>query len=280
MMNFILANCRVGQKKMGVQKSPQIIYNRLLNYHNKFNKHINLDNKSIINEYCFDVNKGYTMLYNKYNEFTKKNNYPIITLGGDHSVSLASCQAFIDKYKEDAHIVWIDAHTDINTFKTSESKNLHGMPVSCLMGLMDSPIISKQYNLKPEQITYLGPRSVDNEEMKIINEYDIKLYSSDEIRNNITEILDEVQENIKDKIIHISFDIDVLDPSLAKSTGTTVDNGLTISDIYIILNNITKNNLVASCDFVEYNPELGHIKEKERTLNCMELSINTVIKNL
>ena len=94
------------------------------------------------------------------------------------------------------------------------------------------------------------------------------------------ENLKEVQENIKDKIIHISFDIDVLDPTFAKSTGTTVVNGLTVSDIYMILNNITKNNLIASCDFVEYNPELGHIKEKERTLNCMELSINTVIKNL
>ena len=279
-MNFILANCRIGQKKMGVEKSPTIIYNRLLNYHNKFNKHINLNNKVSINEYSFEVNKGYTNIYNKYNEYTKINNYPIIILGGDHSVSLASCQAFIDKYKEDSHIIWIDAHTDINTYESSESKNLHGMPVSCLMGLMDSPIINKQYNLKPEQITYLGPRSVDEEEMKSIKENNITLYSSYDIRNNLTNILKEVQENIKDKIIHISFDIDVLDPTFAKSTGTTVVNGLTVSDIYMILNNITKNNLIASCDFVEYNPELGNIKEKERTLNYMELSINTVIKNI
>ena len=279
-MNFILANCRIGQKKMGVEKSPTIIYNRLLNYHNKFNKHINLNNKVSINEYSFEVNKGYTNIYNKYNEYTKINNYPIITLGGDHSVSLASCQAFIDKYKEDSHIIWIDAHTDINTYESSESKNLHGMPVACLMGLMDSPIINKQYNLKPEQITYLGPRSVDEEEMKSIKENNITLYSSYDIRNNLTNILKEVQENIKDKIIHISFDIDVLDPTFAKSTGTTVVNGLTVSDIYMILNNITKNNLIASCDFVEYNPELGNIKEKERTLNYMELSINTVIKNI
>ena len=279
-MNFILANCRIGQKQMGVEKSPTIIYNRLLNYHNKFNKHINLNNKVSINEYSFEVNKGYTNIYNKYNEYTKINNYPIITLGGDHSVSLASCQAFIDKYKEDSHIIWIDAHTDINTYESSESKNLHGMPVACLMGLMDSPIINKQYNLKPEQITYLGPRSVDEEEMKSIKENNITLYSSYDIRNNLTNILKEVQENIKDKIIHISFDIDVLDPTFAKSTGTTVVNGLTVSDIYMILNNITKNNLIASCDFVEYNPELGNIKEKERTLNYMELSINTVIKNI
>ena len=85
---------------------------------------------------------------------------------------------------------------------------------------------------------------------------------------------------VKDKIIHISFDIDVIDPILGPSTGTTVDKGLNMYDIYTILNNITKNNLIASCDFVEYNSEIGSIKEKERTLNYMELSINTVIKNL
>ena len=289
MINFILANCRVGQKKMGVEKAPQIIYSRLLKYHNKFNKHINIDNQVSISEYSFEVNKGYKMLYDKYNDFTKKNNYPIITLGGDHSIALSTCQAFIDKYKEDGHIIWIDAHTDINTYKSSGSKNLHGMPVSSLMGIMDLPIINKKYNLKPEQITYLGPRSVDKEEMDIINKYDIKLYSSEDIRNtnvnydchnNLLKILDEVQEKIKDKFIHISFDIDVIDPSLVKSTGTTVDKGLTMHDIWIILNYITKNNMIASCDFVEYNPNIGDIKEKERSLNYMELSINTVINNL
>ena len=280
MINFILANCRVGQKKMGVEKAPQIIYSRLLKYHNKFNKHINIDNQVSISEYGFEMNKGYKMLYDKYNDFTKKNNYPIITLGGDHSVALASCQAFIDKYKEDGHIIWIDAHVDINTYASSDSKNLHGMPVSSLMGIMDLPIINKKYDLKPEQITYLGPRSVDKEEQMIIKHYDIKLYSSDDIRSNLLGILDEVQEKVKDKIIHISFDIDVIDPILGPSTGTTVDKGLNMYDIYTILNNITKNNLIASCDFVEYNPEIGSIKEKERTLNYMELSINTVINNL
>ena len=280
MINFILANCRVGQKKMGVEKAPQIIYSRLLKYHNKFNKHINLDNQVSISEYGFEMNKGYKMLYDKYNDFTKKNNYPIITLGGDHSVALATCQAFIDKYKEDGHIIWIDAHADINTYASSDSKNLHGMPVSSLMGIMDLPIINKKYDLKPEQITYLGPRSVDKEEQMIIKHYDIKLYSSEDIRNNLLGILDEVQEKIKDKFIHISFDIDVIDPSLVKSTGTTVDEGLTIHDIYRILNNITKNNMIATCAFVEYNLELGSVKEKERSLNYMEFSINTVIKNL
>jgi len=265
---------------MGVEKAPQIIYSRLLKYHNKFNKHINLDNQVSISEYGFEMNKGYKMLYDKYNDFTKKNNYPIITLGGDHSVALATCQAFIDKYKEDGHIIWIDAHADINTYASSDSKNLHGMPVSSLMGIMDLPIINKKYDLKPEQITYLGPRSVDKEEQMIIKHYDIKLYSSEDIRNNLLGILDEVQEKIKDKFIHISFDIDVIDPILGPSTGTTVDKGLNMYDIYTILNNITKNNIIASCDFVEYNPEIGSIKEKERTLNYMELSINTVIKNL
>ena len=79
---------------MGVEKAPQIIYSRLLKYHAKFNKNLNLDNQESVSEYCFEMNKGYNMIYNKYAEFSCKNNHPIITIGGDHSVAMASCQAF------------------------------------------------------------------------------------------------------------------------------------------------------------------------------------------
>ena len=283
MINFILANCRVGQKKSGVEKAPQIIYNRVLKYHEKFNKVKNykyLNNHESISEYSFEVNKGYNLIYNKYNEFLNKNNGTIITLGGDHSVAIGSCQAFLDKYKENAHIIWIDAHTDINTYESSSSKNLHGMCVSNLMGIMDLSLVPKNYNLKPDQITYIGSRHVDKQEIKLINKYNIDLYSSEDIKKGLSNILDDIQNKIKDKFIHISFDIDVIDPSLVPSTGTPVDKGLNMHDIYLILNNITKNNLIASCDFVEYNPKIGNIKEKERSLNFMEYSINTVIRNL
>ena len=282
MINFILAHCRVGQKKVGVEKAPQIIYNRLLEYHNKFNKNKNLSNHEPISEYSFEceLSKGYNMIYNKYNEFLNQNNKPIITIGGDHSVALGSCQAFIDKYKEDGHIIWIDAHTDINTHKSSSSNNLHGMCVANLMGIINLPIINKQYNLKPEQITYLGPRSIDTGELELINKHNIKLFSSEDIRKELLETIDKVQNIIKDKIIHISFDIDVIDPILVVSTGTPVEKGLNMHDIYHILDSLTKNNLIASCDFVEYNPKIGNIKEKEKSLYFMEHSINTVIRNI
>jgi len=275
-MNFILANCKQGQKKIGVECSPQILYKNLLKYINKdLSQNINVHHK------FFNNNEGYNMIYNLYNNYNIINDNPVITLGGDHSVSIGSCQAFIDKYKDDAHIIWIDAHTDINTYKTSDSGNIHGMVVSQLMGFDDPLILNKQYNLKPEQITYLGPRSIDEGEQKIIDEHNIKIYSCENIKKlGIFYILQEIQEKIKKKKIHISFDIDVFDPYYVQSTGTVVENGLNPFEIYTILKYICQNNPISSCDFVEFNPLLSDQKNMVKTLLYMNKSMEHVLKNI
>ena len=274
-MNFILANCKHGQRKIGVEYAPTIIYNSLLK--NVYKK--DLTNNVYIKDTLFRNERGYNKIYNEYNNFNNVNNNPVITLGGDHSVSIGSCQAFIDKYKEDAHIVWVDAHTDINTQETSITGNIHGMVVSQLMGLDKSLIKNKQYDLKPDQITYLGPRSIDLKEQEILDKYNIKVYSSQDIKNlGVFYILQEIQNKLYNKKIHISFDLDVFDSYYVKSTGTPVNYGLNLWEIHSILKYICINNSVESCDFVEYNPLISDKEEIEKSLLNLEISINTLIK--
>jgi len=274
-MNFILANCKHGQRKLGVEYAPSIIYNSLLK--NVYKKDIT--NNVFIKDTLFRNERGYNKIYEQYNNFNNVNNYPVITLGGDHSVSIGSCQAFIDKYKEDAHIVWIDAHTSINTYETSNTDNMHGMVVSQLMGLDKSLINNKQYDLKPDQITYLGPRSIDLKEQEILDKYNIKVYSSQDIKNlGVFHILHELQNKLNNEKIHISFDLDVFDSYYVKSTGTPVNYGLNLWEIHSILKFICKNNSVKSCDFVEYNPLISDKEEIEKSLLNLETTINTLIK--
>ena len=274
-MNFILANCKHGQRIVGTELAPKIIYNKLLK--NVYKK--DLTKKVSINEKYFINNRGYNMIYNEYYNYNMINTRPIITLGGDHSVSIGSCQAFLDKYKDDGHIVWIDAHTDINTKETSKTGNTHGMVVSQLMGLDKSFITNKQYDLKPEQITYLGPRCIDMKEKEILNEYNMKVYSSQDIKLiGIFYILHELQKRLNNKKIHISFDIDIFDPHYVKSTGTPVNYGLNLWEIYTILKYICKNNSVKSCDFVEYNPLISDKDNVEKSLLNLEISINSLLK--
>ena len=274
-MNFILANCKHGQRIVGTELAPKIIYNKLLKnvYKKDLTKNVSINDKYFINE------RGYNMIYSEYYNYNMINTRPIITLGGDHSVSIGSCQAFLDKYKEDGHIVWIDAHTDINTKETSKTGNTHGMVVSQLMGLDKSFITNKQYDLKPDQITYLGPRSIDIKEKEILNEYNMKIYSSQDIKLiGIFYILHELQNRLNNKKIHISLDIDIFDPYYVKSTGTPVNYGLNLWEIYTILKYICKNNSVKSCDFVEYNPLISDKEDVEKSLLNLEISINTLIK--
>ena len=198
-------------------------------------------------------------------------------MGGDHSISSASCQAFIDKYKEKSHIIWIDAHTDINTSETSNTQNTHGMPVASLMGLTKSNIVNKLYNLRHDQITYIGPRSIDPYELKFIQDNNIKLYSTNDIKNNINEIIKEINEKIKNKYENISYDIDVMDSKYINSTGTIEENGFHIEENMKIIEEITKNNSIISADFVELNLYLGN---KEKSLKLMIDIIKKIIINL
>lgn len=268
-MNFILANCSHGQRINGIDKTPKILFNNIKQLY-KFYSY------SIIEKDDFRTIKGYRKIYNDYIKFNRYKR-KIAIFGGDHSIAQASCQAFLDIYKDKGHILWIDAHTDINTFETSISKNSHGMPVSKLLGINSYKYSENHYLANPSQITYIGPRSIDKSEQTLLDILKIDIFTSDNINRDINNVVDKINSIIKDKFIHISYDIDILDPSYIKCTGTKEDKGIDIITNNTLLKSINKTKLV-SADFVELNLDIDK-KRKTTELEHMKDIINIVLNS-
>ena len=146
----ILAKCCQGQPIRGVENAGNFLINKLQFPYNL----------SKIETPLFEnINIGCQSTYDYVNKSLKNNEFPI-TIGGDHTIASGTVQASRDVFKDDLHVVWIDAHADINTTETSTTGNYHGMPVASLLGLME-PFVKGKTLLKPSQITYVGLRAVD-----------------------------------------------------------------------------------------------------------------------
>ncbi|KAF9566306.1 arginase [Agrocybe pediades] len=203
-------------------------------------------------------------------EHASKGQIPV-TLGGDHSLAMGTISGTLSEYP-DACVVWIDAHADINTSETTESGNIHGMPVSFLLGL-GSKVEEFSWVkplLKPEQLVYIGLRDVDAGEKKILRDNNIKAFSMHEVDKygigKVVEMaLDHVNPN-RDKPIHLSFDVDALDPTVAPSTGTPVRGGLTFREGHYICEAIYETGLLVALDLMEVNPSLENEESVKQTV--------------
>jgi len=197
-----------------------------------------------------------------------------LTIGGDHSLAMGTVSGTFRKYPN-ACLIWIDAHADINTVESTDSGNLHGMPVSFLLGLPgngDVPQFSwiPQPLLTPEKLVYIGLRDVDAGEKKILRDNGIKAFSMHEVDKygigKVVEMaLDHVNPN-RDLPIHLSFDVDALDPSVAPSTGTPVRGGLTFREGHYICEAIHETGLLVALDIMEVNPSLEDDRAVKQTV--------------
>ncbi|KAF9227731.1 Ureohydrolase [Gyrodon lividus] len=200
-----------------------------------------------------------------------KNGQLPVTLGGDHSLAMGTISGTLNSYPE-ACVIWVDAHADINTSETTGSGNIHGMPVSFLLGLGEE---ISEYSwvkpaLKPERLVYIGLRDVDAGEKRILKENNIKAFSMHEVdRYGIGKVvemaLDHVNPN-RDLPIHLSFDVDALDPSVAPSTGTPVRGGLTFREGHYICEAIHETGLLVALDLMEVNPSLADPESVRQTV--------------
>lgn len=201
--------------------------------------------------------------------------FPIV-LGGDHSLGVGSISG-ASKYHENIAVIWVDAHGDINDHITSPSGRIHGMPLAAAMGIGHSSLTNIYYEgqkVRPENVYIIGARDLDPGEIKLINNSKINLYEMKDIKkNSLQSVLNHMIEKIKMSNIdgiHLSFDIDCLDPSIVPGTGTPVKNGLTLDEGKFILKEIFNSRLVTSMDFVEFNPKIDSIDNK--TLDtCLDL---------
>jgi arginase len=144
-------------------------------------------------------------------------------------------------------ILWFDAHADFNTIDTSPSGNLHGVPIAVLCGHTLSELTFGKL-LYTDQFAYYGLRDIDSLEFNRIQNYNMLIINSFLEIQNWIEYFDK---------IHISFDMDCLDPSIFSFVNTPVKNGLLLEDIFPVLQEIKKNNKLLSVDLVEYNPDKG-----------------------
>ena len=185
-----------------------------------------------------------------------------ILLGGDHCLGVGSITAVARHCRETGkklRVLWLDAHADFNTSDVTPSGNVHGMPVSCLCGLGPQPLThlgGSAPALLPAEIRQVGIRSVDPGEKRLIKEYGLDVYDMryiDEIgmKRAMEEALEGVDANTH---VHVSFDVDFLDPAIAPGVGTTVPGGPNYREAQLVMEMIADTGRVGSVDIVELNP--------------------------
>jgi arginase len=199
--------------------------------------------------------------------------------GGDHSVGLSTVSAFKQVYP-DGVVVWIDAHADLNIPESSVTGNLHGMPISFLLGLNNKNFCKEIEDvLRPQDIIYIGLRSLDFFEEEVIGSLGISHFDMGYIRRNgILKVLELVGKKIGGKPIHVSFDIDSVDPSLAPATGVPVSGGLNWDEMESIAYFFAAQKNLKSLDVVEFNPTLGSPADIEKTFQVAHGFVSPFIK--
>jgi arginase len=179
-----------------------------------------------------------------------------LTLGGDHSLALGTVSGTLSVYP-DACLIWVDAHADINTPETTKSGNLHGCPVAFLLGIAGKIPGFEWVNktLRPDRIVYIGLRDVETSEKKILKKLGIKAFSMHEVdKYGIGKVVEMALDAVnpkRDLPIHLSFDVDALDPTVAPSTGTPVRGGLTFREGHYICEAIHETGCVVAVDIME-----------------------------
>ena len=188
------------------------------------------------------------------------NHIPIV-VGGDHSLGLGSVSASA-KRDPNIGVIWFDAHGDMNTEETSLTGHIHGMPVAALLGLCKSRLNDIPTNyVKPQNIFWIGARSLDEGEKKLIERLHLNVYSTDEIhRRGMCGVMAEViakMQALGIKNVHCSFDVDAMDPAIVAATGCLVPDGLNNRDFDEFTASLsTMAQHITALDFVEYNPLL------------------------
>ena len=193
-----------------------------------------------------------------------------IMMGGDHSLALGSISAVARYCREigkKLRILWLDAHTDFNTAAMTPSGNVHGMPVASLCGFGHEVMINMSGHLPaihPSQVCQIGIRSVDDEEKIFVYEQGVEIYDMRYIdENGIRHTMEQALKDLDhDTHLHVSFDVDFLDPSIAPAVGTTVLGGPTYREAHLCMEMIADTGRLASLDIVELNPALD---ERNRT---------------
>jgi arginase len=187
-----------------------------------------------------------------------------ILLGGDHCLGVGSIAAVAAHCRANGRrlrVLWLDAHADFNTSELTPSGNLHGMPVACLCGHGPAPLTGlggQVPAMDPRDIRQIGIRSVDPGEKRFVHGqglevFDMRFIDEEGMRRTMERALEGMDNNTH---LHVSFDVDFLDPGIAPGVGTTVPGGPTYREAQLCMEMIADTGRLASLDIVELNPAL------------------------
>jgi len=217
-------------------------------------------------KYLDEIVKTSKLLSEKVNNVLEKGHFPL-SIGGDHSMALGTISgiaSFCKKRKLKLGVIWIDAHSDMNTDETSPSGNIHGMPLASLLGLGCDELVNFlgfSPKLYPEDCALIGIRSIDAAEKLNIKQLKVPIYTMTDIdKLGIHRIIAKVLKQFREKVdhIHVSFDVDSVDPSVAPGVGTPVPGGLSYREAHLLMETIAECGCMSSLEVTEVNPILDN----------------------
>ncbi|WP_054261393.1 arginase [Propionispora sp. 2/2-37] len=196
----------------------------------------------------------------KVSNIVKSGSFPLV-LGGDHSIAMGTI-AGIARHYQNLGVIWYDAHADMNTPQTSPSGNIHGMPLAACMGL--GPALLKNIGgycpkVKAENIVLIGVRDIDPGEKALIANTNMKTYSPEDVKQwGIVTVMQEAIAYLSERCdgIHLSFDLDGIDPREIPGVGTPVAGGISYHDSLLGVQRLFQSGKITSAEFVEVNPLL------------------------
>jgi arginase len=226
-----------------------------------------MEKQKVINpklKYLNEILKTSKTLAAKVEKVLEKGQFPLC-IGGDHSMavgSIAGISSFCRKNKLKLGLIWIDAHADMNTDATSPSGNIHGMPLAIAMGLGNEKLVNIHGfapKVFPENCAIIGARSIDGPEKINIKKLNPTVYTMTDIdKLGIHRVISRVLKQFKDKVdhLHVSFDLDSVDPSVAPGVGTPVPGGLSYRETHLLMESIADCGCISSLEVTEVNPIL------------------------
>ncbi len=233
----------------------------------KDNKKKNLEKLNIFNE----------ALYNTVLDIIDRNNFPL-TLGGDHSLVIASALASINRNKS-LGIIWVDAHGDYNTFETTITGNIHGLPLAAIDGY-EKKFLTDFHNgnyYNPKNTVVVGGRDIDPLEIENLKDAGVTVFTTEEIhQRGMNAVMEDAIKIACDGTegMHISYDLDVIDPEVCPGVSVPAIDGINLEEAYQAIDEIIKHkDKLKSLDLVEYNP-LRDIDNKTKVI------ARTILKSL
>jgi arginase len=213
-------------------------------------------------------------------EFTRQKQVFTI-LGGDHSCAIGTWSGVASTLRHEGPIglVWIDAHMDSHTPETSESGNIHGMPLATLLGFGAPTLVqlmTQSPKIRPEHVSLIGIRSFEPAEVKLVERLGVRVYYMDEIKERgIAIVLQEALARAQQGTVGygMSIDVDGLDPLDAPGVGTPVINGIRCQDLCNALSIIRDDSRLLGVEIVEFNPHCDENRRTEATIREMVTSI-------